>query len=353
MKKSLTAAALLLTLCLAAVPASGGDAGDPLVSLSYLEGSFSQTLHDAINSCADSADQEILTASRRLSGSSPNTTLKEGDVLSAPPGLAFMLLGGDVDLTVSGGAVIDVSTGREVPSGPLASGHRYITAENTSASFTVSSPTAVVSWEGGGSLALSARPDYYAIAKALRTLDLFRGSGSGIGDGFDLHLTPTRGEGLVLFIRILGEEADALACTDSHPFTDVPAWLDRYVAWAFRQGYSNGVSAATFAPDQPISAAEYMELMLRALDRSTAGVDDYSTSLERALACGALNASEYTMFKERPFLRAHAAYISYYSLGMTIGGTGQTPAQRMIANGLLTERQLARAMDQAETLRLA
>jgi len=351
MKKSLTAAALLLVLCLTAAWASGG-AGDALVSLSYLEGSFSQNLETAINARLDVSDREVMDSVRQLSGltSGKTTTLNEGDVLTGSTGFVFTPLGGDV--RVSGNTVVDVTAGREASSGLLECGHRYIVAENGPAEFTVDSPAAVVSWEGDGVLAPSAGPDYYAIARALRSLDLFRGSGSGVGEGFDLYLAPTRGEGLVMFIRLLGEETDALACADSHPFTDVPDWLDPYAAWAWRQGYSNGVSATEFDPDAPVSATEYVELLLRALGYSTAGGSDYSTALERALDCGVLTEGEYGMLTAAPFRRAHVAYISYYSLDTAINGTRQTLAQRMAARGLLTEEQLSSARAQTETSRL-
>lgn len=347
MKKSLTAAVLFLLLSLTAVWASGGGSGDPLVSLSYLEGAFARSLDTAISSRLDAADQEVLSI---LPASSGNATLKEGDVLTGSTGLTFTALGGSVRLDASGGAVVDATAGGEASPGLLERGHRYIVAENASAAFIVDSPAAVVSWEGGGVLTPSAQPDYYAIAKALRSLDLFRGSGSGIGEGFDLYLPLTRGEGLVMFIRLLGEEPDALAFTGGHPFTDVPAWLDPYAAWAFRQGYSNGVSGTSFDPDAPMSAAEYQELLLRALGYSAAGVDDYSASLERALDCGALTGGEYALLTQTPFRRAHAAYLSYYSLDMPVAGAGQTLAQRMAAAGLLTVDQLAAA--RTETFRL-
>lgn len=347
MKKSLTAAALLLAMCLSltAALASGGSAGDPLVSLSYLEGSFTQTLNKSILTRLDEADQAV-----RDAATGGNATLKEQDVLSGSAGLAFTVLGGSVQMSVSGGAVVDATEGREAAPGLLECGHRYIVAEHASASFTVASPAAVVSWEGSGVLTPSVRPDYHAIAGALQSLGLFRGSGSGVGEGFDLYQAPTRGEGLVMFLRLLGEEDDALACTDSHPFADVPAWLDRHVAWAYRQGYSNGVSGTMFDPDSPISAVEYVELLLRALGYSAAGVHDYSTALERALDCGALTGGEYAALSEAPFRRAHVAYLSYYGLDMTIRGTQQTLAQRMVEQGLLTNGQLAAA--KAETFRL-
>lgn len=346
MKKLFTAAALFLalSLCLPAALASGGEAADPLISLSYLEESFLPALEEAVSARLDAAEAS------RDARSFGNTTLKEGDVLSGSTGMTITPLSGEVRL--SGGTAVDVTEGREVEAGLLLQGHRYIVAEDAAAVFTVGSPAAAVVWEGEAGFTPSDKPDYYAIAKALRELELFRGTGSGIGDGFDLHLAPTRGEGLVMFLRVLGEEADALAYNGGHPFTDVPEWLSPYVAWAYRQGYSNGVSAESFDPDRPIDPPEYMELMLRALGYSAAGTDDYTTSLERALDCGALTAGEFVLFKEAPFCRAHAAYLSYYSLNTAVSGSGRTLAQHLAAGGLFTEAQLAAARAQVETLRL-
>ena len=357
MKKALTAAALFLALCLCltAALASGGEAGDPLVSLSYLEGTYSKALDEAIGLRLDESDQAVRNAVGRMdrSGQAGSAALNEGDVLSGSAGMAFTLLGGEVRLDVSGGAVVDVTEGREADAGLLTKGHRYLAAEDASVQFTVVSPAAVASWEGGGVLVPSDGPDYCAIAAALRTLGLFRGSGSGIGEGFDLYLEPTRGEALVMFIRLLGEEDEALACTDGHPFADVPAWLDPYVAWAWRQGYSNGVSDTAFDPDRPVSAQEYVELLLRALGYSAAGEYDYMTSLDRAADCGALTRGESSFLAGVPFRRAHVAYISYYSLDAAVSGAEQTLAQRLAAAGRLTERQLADARSGVESLRLA
>lgn len=347
MKKLFTAAALFLalSLCLPAALASGGEAADPLISLSYLEESFSPALEEAVGARLDAAAK-----GPRDALSFGSTTLKEGDALSGSTGMIFTPLSGEVQ--VSGGTVVDVTEGREAEAGLLLRGHRYLVAENAAAVFTVESPAAAVVWEGRADFTPSDKPDYYAIAKALRELELFRGTGSGVGDGFDLHLAPTRGEGLVMFLRVLGEEKDALAYGGGHPFTDVPEWLSPYAAWAYQRGYSNGVSAESFDPDRPISSPEYVELMLRALGYSAAGTDDYTTSLERALDCGALTAGEFVLFKEIPFCRAHAAYLSYYSLNTAVSGAGQTLAQRLTAGGVFTEAQLDAARARVETTRL-
>lgn len=267
--------------------------------------------------------------------------------------MSITLLGGEARIAFSGGAVVDVTEGAEVPAGHMMeANHRYIVAEDTAADFTVSSPAAVLSCQGGGALTPSREPDHFAIARTLRTLGLFQGTGSGFGEGFDLHAAPTRGEGLVMFLRILGEESQALAWTGTHPFTDVPGWLDHYVAWAYARGYANGVAADRFGCEQTMSAVEYEEFLLRALGYSTAGVDDYSTSLERALNCGALSGGEYAMLRDQPFRRAHVAYVSYFALDVPVSGSRETLGQKLAAAGVLTEEQLTEAKTQADPFRI-
>ncbi|MDD2637132.1 MAG: hypothetical protein PHW82_16705, partial [Bacteroidales bacterium] len=66
-------------------------------------------------------------------------------------------------------------------------------------------------------------------AAALKQLGLFK----GVSDtNFDLNRAPTRTESLVMLIRVLGKEAEALNGSFSHPFTDVPSWADKYVGYA-------------------------------------------------------------------------------------------------------------------------
>lgn len=359
MKKA-TSLLLGLLLCLAVLTAAGGSQGDPLISLSYLTGTFAQSLDGAVNARLEASDQTI----RAAAGQDPvlpagpaglgEHTLKEGDVLSGITGLVVVPLGGGVRLDVSGGAVVDVTAGEEVLSGRLLpANHRYIVAEDAQADFTVTTPTAVLSYEGGGALTRSLSTDYYSAARALREAGLFRGTGSGVGEGFDLHLAPTRGESLVMFLRLLGEEEDALVYTGTHPFADVPAWLSPYVAWAWQRGYTSGVAADRFGSDQPVTAVEYEEFLLRALGYSVAGVDDYTTSLERALGLGALTQGEYDTLRGEVFLRAHAAYVSWYSLEMPLGGGTETLAQRLVSAGRMTEEQLEAARGQINSSRIS
>ena len=372
MKKSLTAASILLALilCLGAALAAGGDATDPLVSLSFLEGIFREKAEDAVDLELESADESVREQAQDLldemkesvqsavsdnfSAAVRQITCNEHDTLSCFAGSIVTAHAGDVMVNIAHGTVIDATEGREIPSGTvLVPNHLYIIAENSSADFLTVTPTAILSYQGGYEYIRSdSSIDYYGVALALRELGLFRGSGSGIGEGFDLHLTPTRAEALVMFIRLLGEEDEALACTYEHTFTDVPEWLDRYAAWAVHKGYSNGIGNNLFGTTAPVSAVEYQEFLLRALGYSTAGVDDYLTSLERALECGALTDAEYFFLLDNAFLRAHVAYLSYYNLDTMLSGTYTTLAQQLMQQDVFTDWQLDSARNHVFSIRL-
>lgn len=365
MKKAfLSASALLaLLLCLCVAVASGGSVGDPLVSLSYLQDTFRPNVDTAVDERLDTGDETLRSdmqdrldtmtssvlaaAGQNFAAAAQEATLNEGDVLSGAAGLSAVPLAGNITVSVTTGTVIDASTGAEVPSGTVLSPHhRYIVAENSVATFTAGAPTAIISYQGNYSVARNSfSPDYYGIALALRSLGLFRGSGSGIGDGFDLHLAPTRAEALVMFIRILGEEDAALACSFTHPFSDVPLWLDRYAAWAYEKGYTNGIDPTTFGTQNKVSIVEFQEFILRALGYSKAGVDDYLTSMERALTCGAITDVEYILLKDCDFRRAHVAYMCYYNLDTVLAGHYLTLGQYLQQQGVFNYAQL----DQAKT----
>ena len=78
--------------------------------------------------------------------------------------------------------------------------------------------------------------DYNALADALKQMGLFQGTGTAYGSGYDLEQAPNRIVGLVMFLRLIGEEGAALSSTAANPFADTPAWCDRYVAYAYEKG---------------------------------------------------------------------------------------------------------------------
>ena len=210
------------------------------------------------------------------------------------------------------------------------------------ATITVTSPTAVVSLEGWHTLTESGRTDYNALADALRILGLFRGSDTGYGSGYDLELPPTRIQGLIMFLRLIGEEQAALATTAACPFTDVPAWCQSYVAYAYEKGYTKGMDEAArlFGTNDTLTAGQYVTFLLRALGYSESGeAPDFTwdTALQRGVELGVLTAGERQLLEGGDFLRAQVVYLSYFALDAREKGGGATLQERLAAAGVLDQ----------------
>jgi len=101
-------------------------------------------------------------------------------------------------------------------------------------------------------------------ADNLKKLGLFRGTEKGL----ELERQPTKLEGIILLIRLIGKEDEALRCTDTHPFTDVPAWANAYVAYAYRNKLCNGSSNTVFGSYETLTLKQYATFILRALGYS-------------------------------------------------------------------------------------
>lgn len=343
MKKRALFPALFLLLsaaCICWAAAVGGGSDDPLVSLSYLNGTFTNTVRQRIDALRSGASGSGASDSGAVSADVwTETRLKSGDVLSGSTGSCVLPLAGEITVTFPSGAVVDATSGTEIPSGSaLAARHRYLVAENTSAAFTVSGKTAVLSYQGPYSLSYSSATDYNAVAEALKTIHLFRGSLTGYGSGFDLEAAPTRLQALIMFIRLLGEEDAALTYTGSSPFTDIEAGSEpaKYVGYAYSKGYSNGYTKTTFRPGQKVNSYQYVEFILRALGYSSTGTTDLTGTLDRAVTCGVLTAGERSMLSKDAFLRAELVYTSWYALDAQVSGAGQTLRQTLLSKGVFT-----------------
>ena len=352
--KLLLSVLLVAALFLGTAFAAGGDAGDPLVSQDYLNNIFSplaekaaqekldalgKTAYDAAETrwrAAVSAAETSLGAERTAAWS--EARLKQGDIVSGLTGTQFMLLTGSAAAQLTEGVLVDVTDGSELISGnALKTRHRYIAAEDTAAAVTVTSRTAVIDYCGDYHIAASAdTPDYYAMADALCSLTLFRGTGSGIAQGFELEVQPTRIQALIMLLRLLGEESAALACTADVPFQDVVDWAKPYVAYAYEKGYTNGVSPKHFSPDTTASVGMYVEFVLRALGYSDITHTDVSTALDRAQAAGVVTAGEKVMLQSNDFLRSDVVYLSWYALETMLPNSTQTLHQKLESVGLFT-----------------
>lgn len=351
----LLSALLAVSAAVGLALAAGGTSGDPLVSLSHLSGTFTDTVNNQVEQKLDVSDKQLLEqlSSGNFSSSSAatwtETRLKQGDALAGATGTNVLLLAGSGQVTFSSGAVIDVTTGTAVSSGTaLAVNHRYMVAEDTYAQFTVSSKTAVMDYQGPYAFTYSGATDYNAMASALKMLHLFQGSFTGYGNGYDLEVAPTRLQALIMFIRVLGEENAALAWSGTTPFTDIAAGTQaaQYVGYAYEKGYTNGYTATTFKPALSITANQYVEFMLRALGYSSSGNTNLSDTLDRACASGILTTTEAASLRTGTFLRADLVYISYYALDTTVSGSSSTLGNLLMSKGVFTQQDwtTARAM---------
>lgn len=347
MKKKFALLALCVVLAAAGWAVAAGDAGDPLASLSYLNGVFTALVDSRVDERLDISDQALLEAAESGALSADpavwtETRMKKADVLVGETGANVLLLAGSGRITYDSGAVVDATTGTVAASGAaLQANHRYIVAEDTAASFTITSKTAVLDHQGSASRIESGEVDYNAMAAALKELHLFKGSFTGYGQGFDLEAAPTRLQALIMFIRVLGEEDQALSWSGAIPFTDIAKGSDaeKYVGYAYEMGYTNGYTATLFKPTGAVNAYQYTEFMLRAMGYSSAANTDLSDTLSRAQTAGLLTAGEAEMLRTDRFLRAELVYISWYALETFLPDGSRTLGDMLTEKGVFTQME--------------
>ncbi len=180
--------------------------------------------------------------------------------------------------------------------------------------------------------------EHESCAIILKQLGLFRGVSE---TNFDLERAPTRIEALVMLIRVLGKENEALDGTWRHPFTDVPSWADPYVGYAYVNGLTNGVSPTEFG-EGDASAANYLTFMLRALGYSDANGLDFTWDNPFALAenVGIL----VDGIDVDNFWRADVAGVSYLALTANLKGSADTLADKLISAGVFTLEEYGAAL---------
>ena len=111
-------------------------------------------------------------------------------------------------------------------------------------------------------------PDTADAAVKLCMLGLYNGVGTN-ADGtpdFALGRTSTRAEALTMFVKLIGKEAEAINGSWPMPFTDVPDWAKPYVGYACANNLTDGIDSSTFGSSSEVMAAEFISLILSALN---------------------------------------------------------------------------------------
>ena len=282
--KKLVVAVLVLFMLpgMITVSASTGSIDNPLITLSYLNGTFADALNadiagvfeDAMNSAMSRLDDIY----RNHIGYSftprfMRVSLAEGDTAALSSGGSFILLTGSATLTVTSGTVINISTGNEVISGrALTQNQRYFCTENTTAVVTAGTAATgqidgyyLMSSGTGPSIPryvfidVSENDWFFTAVDYVYTNELFAGTSSNT---FSPGTPMTRGMFVTVLHRLEGRpEADP-----GDGFTDVsnPAlYYYDAVIWANANRIVTGYEDSTFRPDRSVTREEMAAIMHR------------------------------------------------------------------------------------------
>jgi len=330
--------------CLCGGLAEEGTTADPVVTLSYLNETYIPTFKQNADKRIDAAlakDYNSAFADLALTAGSYNRSyaasdlsikeidgplaLKKDDVLTSSGAIELTLLSGSAkafgsvyagDTLLKEGALLKAGT---------------VYSVSDLSGISISTEVATFTARGAYTLSYSDEVDYTSCADALFTMGLFRGRTTG----YALSEGATRAEGLVMFLRLIGEEDEALTCTEPQPFSDA-SWADRYIAYAYAKGYTKGESATRFGTDSPLSSAHYVTFLLRSLGYTEGEDFAWKTVMEDALRLGVISAAEKA-FLEKRFTRAQVAYLSYWALFLTLDGESESILTRLINTGSVAE----------------
>lgn len=282
--KRFIAAGLVLVVLLFMVTASASTVGsstNPLVSRSYLEGTFAaslraeiaKTLNDAAESAMIRLD-EIYTSKKgyNFAPGFTRVTFMDGSALMLSSGGSFILLAGSATVNVTRGVVINISTGMAVASGAsMAINQRYFCTEDTTARITTgSAATGQVDgyfFVGGNSLSATHLPflDIPGNAWFFEAIDyVYQGryfSGTS-ATTFSPGTPMTR----AMFVTVLHRLAGIPAVGSGSEFSDIKDPSQYYynaVRWANNNGIVSGYDDGTFRPDSYVTREQMAAIIYR------------------------------------------------------------------------------------------
>jgi len=176
----------------------------------------------------------------------------------------------------------------------------------------------VVSFIIPTSVMASASPYFEYEAQMLYNLGLFKGT----DNGFELDKPCDRLQGSALFIRLLGEEKEAMDNPKSHPFIDVKDnWASPYVGQMYEKGYTKGVSDTEYGTSN-MTANQFATFCFRALNyNDSAGDFHYDSALNKMLELHIINQEAYNIISSKEFCRDFAVKLAYSTLFAEINGT--------------------------------
>ena len=344
---------MILMLCcamLAGLPsfATGGPT-DPVVSKSYIDKVFQPKLEayatDKLNLTVQAVEKALREASimpengqdaallaRRISKAVTFKTAKLEPVklpaaaaLMGGDGTMFTVRSGTVNIT---GTVIDFTDGRTLSAYyPAPRDHLLGTLDGA---YLTAMSEAQIEVKGYYRLILPNEERFTALADELFSMGLLLGTGKG----YELERPATRSEGLLMFLRLIGEGEAATVYTGAHPFTDLAGWSVPHVSYGFAKGYTNGVSATAFGQSGSMTADMYCTFVLRALGYESEKDFRWDQSLEFAAAQGLLKLEDVARMRDF-FNRDELVFLSHAALSFRYKGSSQTLKERLVQQGAI------------------
>ncbi len=353
----LAVSTLALSL-LAPVGGASSQQGDAVVTKSYIDKVFIPALTDYAMAeyregfkLSPTAIEQAISKARQVKSPSSVDELtlvvldevrgrqiryaQSGTVISLSAGETLVGGQGCMVSVVSGtafasGQIIDFTTGADITSGTSpAANHKLCLMRDSGLNIITASKIEIF---GYYRVIPSPRPKYEDIADALYKMGLFAGTNTG----YELERPATRIEILVMLIKLLGENDAATAYKGTHPFKDVPAWANSYVAYAYSKGYTAGTSATAFSPGSLATGDQYATFVLKALGYDSNRDFNWSQALSYAQQIGLISPGEAPLLGQ-PFLRDKMVYLSYYSLYANYKGKDSTLLQRLVSNGKIEQ----------------
>jgi len=283
LKRTITALIVFtMLMCMVTVSASTpGTTEDPLITRSYLEGAFAQSLRadisgrlGVVSAVADARLNELFTNYVRYDfarGFRP-VSLTDGDMILLTAGSSFILLSGTAVISVTSGEVINISSGSAVATGSqLTLYQRYFCTEETSARI-IADATLTGQVDGRYYISLQNPPEpplpfidvsesdwYYAAVEFVYREGLYQGTSANT---FSPTVPMTRG----MFVTVL-HRVDRLPATGQggmfSDVTDPSQYYYNAVTWANTTGIVTGYPDGTFRPDDSITREQMAVTMYR------------------------------------------------------------------------------------------
>lgn len=183
---------------------------------------------------------------------------------------------------------------------------------------------------------------YLGEAEKLELIQVFKGTDKG----FELDREPTRLEGLIMLIRLLGkeEEAQALIAEES-VFTDVDSWGVGYTNYAYKNGLTKGKGNNIFGSRDKMDAKMYITFVLRALGYDDSKGDfQYTQALDFAKDQDIISISDFLEIRSNTFLRDHVAKLSIIALKTNVKGKSITLLGKLVEDGAIAKNLAVKIM---------